>query len=1675
MNASLSRPTSPARPDKQDANSKKSEPFRVSGKMAYEDMFLQFKEEEMLGAQSRGVRSVRDQLIKSAEGPTLEEQTEEKAAMNMVAWDDSESKESEKMIKTLRANLKEQRETAEALKARLDMLLTEKTVMTELLHERKLMAEKSLALAAKLQADYDHLMGLHESGGSGAGDEASGAEGFSSWRNDRARLGRKLEETEARNAQLLSEQSVSANLVSALQAQLENMDNAEKQRRNEQIVEITNLRCQISAAEALAAEERSAREVLTKAQHEQADIADYLATLKGTNNKLIEQMEFLKTEHDITLNSLSSLEKQLKSLQDGLEIPSEDAASQLQLQLVKEIKNSSELSARVKQQDADILKQSKTIVDNANHIEKLQEAIEEKNGMNAECREIIKSLEESAARLQADLEGKMTLIVEQQDELGRMHSAADVALKRHEAQQNENRMTIEVKEREILHKREKVIALEREIADTNEAHRNSFANTTKIQEDLKEQLNKAILELNTKKEALVDWEKKMSLFEIMQEMDTEAKVREENLQSQLSELNASRLRDRVDADMYLHNWKQVENQLRMIQADDLLPRLLDERREAVRTLRVQVKSEQDRSSDLLAEIHAINGARELEQLEFEKREKLSLRNVSDALRTVNSLRVVETAVLNSKLNSLAAETSAQAQIANNEIAARLLEIDEKDNIIVRQQEVMNEMERLLFEKDTELVRARAENEDFRVKSAQRTREDVVALNSAAIESKKLLTAGHNARAPRLRIAQLEGIIQSTELRVRQWQRIAQEYLLDAPNSFQSQNNEGYAIALSAVDGSVYGVGTTSVLEHMLSNAANNLVATHSVSEPALASLRAWISENNITEEMENRALRNVLLSWSGLEALTDVKFIAERYGTMDFSDFSVDLSASEGPDEEFKPSRNQVMSKDDDFYADLAQRLFSLFELGNSTVSEFRVMRELHLTLGVSVEDISSSLDALNLSMSSCADRAVQDMSDRFELRTVQNTSYDLRIVGCILSAPEMDCSKEFLRNMHILQEELLSAEELREEYAVLRLSYNQACTQIALVQDLNKLSTQDRVSARSARRSPRDTIENSSRGLASFVSSDAATENAGSLAKDGISRIDLASKTNQIVASVHRELHHIEHDHHGSIASVRKTLKKEVSDERNRRYEEARQRGMDFNSVSTMEGRASRLIQRADHNLACLELELAEGGSDIDKSRIVFIKLLRHRLSREASSKGEHSHLATRIKKYESSAETYLVHLEEALAALDLSDANASNSATVTQQDVQSSVSIMVNQHIKDLTARIKKCNSNVSMALEAILAGRDEEVRANSKNFREVEERMKKLASNKAEHANGKHSKQAKLHLDIDSAETLQAKSILAEERTRKTAVALQAQLQVVRRKDAALERMRFLLQTFADNVISLKYKSHLSEIRDNLTNLQIVDESSLGGGMHEDMLVTRLQWNNARIPSLNTLPDVNSILGEGRGPFTAEDFKVNPEIREGVEGEEGEEEVLEPGPETAIPVADAETNSAKDVNTETIVESDSNVGKPKTASSKRLISGSTKNVRTQPPGSSPLTSNTTLATPMPTAATTSGKIFTSAKISSSGNSGNNQGSKGRIYPESPSGSPTSSPSQKVVSDAAERNAAVAAAAAAATAAKDSEDIHRRLELMHEMRTMKQELLNEFQDLKQKPLKESGPCVVM
>ena len=310
-------------------------------------------------------------------------------------------------------------------------------------------------------------------------------------------------------------------------------------------------------------------------------------------------------------------------------------------------------------------------------------------------------------------------------------------------------------------------------------------------------------------------------------------------------------------------------------------------------------------------------------------------------------------------------------------------------------------------------------------------------------------------------------------------------------------------------------------------------------------------------------------------------------------------------------------------------------------------------------------------------DRAVQNIIDSHELRLCRVASLEVRVLATQLSGVGMDCNKDFKTRLQQLDEDLTEAQGLRDEYSILRSSYNQANTQTQLMTDLRdkfSLGADDHslgeqsvsvISARSARQSARNAVPHHTLGR---------LEGGGDVPGD----IDVhPHESHAFHAHFVMNIHHPNHQ----------SLKAVVAEERLRRGEDAQRRtsslGSDYRALCHADVRSSKLLYQTTNNLSALEIQLSEDNSrEQDKARIVFVKMLRERLTKESGVLVEKAKIYSRMQQQEAQSERYLQHLEEAMAVLSATKGpveafdggdDASDIVTNTRDEIEANVGALV------------------------------------------------------------------------------------------------------------------------------------------------------------------------------------------------------------------------------------------------------------------------------------------------------------------------------------------------------------------------------------------------------------------
>ena len=1377
--------------------------MRLGGKVKYDDKFNHLQENEMAtnivesGSKSPKWRDHGNLLLEA-----------ESDDNRVQAWDDSISKEAERVIKSMRLKYKDSKDKVQQLQDTNARLESEAEVMQQLFLERKLVAEQALAMSAKLQSqlgssrsnatNQDEHIKIPERKKLEIVVTSSGNDddGFSSWREDRARLGQKVEDIEKENASLRSSDLEAQNLIIEANKKLEqrtidlisnqeinakmSIETAEMKKSLEGMssnlsdanLMVTNTNKKMEEMQKLDTQRKKLdEEVMVKSTSNQNEIT---ALLEKTNKQLNSQVEELKKTIITREQDISEYEQHLDDIQQDM--GQDEGNAKLLAQYTDLTKVKQDLQNRLREKEETILSQAKSISDKLNHISKLDALLEEKNAFNSEQLSIIESIEKDLNVAQESLHDKdndliklISNLEEEQIAVVTLKENINLTDASHASTIVEKDLKIEMLKTDCSKQAESIVMwkdndLTKTAKYTNEITALDERYDT-LQADMKNAIAIRDAEIYKQNGMILDWEKKMSLFEILQEYETNAKKKEietvkeiKQFQSQIHKLN-------LEKDGIQKKSKYLENCLEFAQQDYLL----DAERDLVLQLKLNVEKKNEKITSLNQEILAINKARELELIDFEKKSKLEANGVIKQLRDLMTNKTIEHSVLNSIITSLKTYADSEILTANNIISNKSEIIANLDLKNIGLEEELQGAHRAVFDKESELVRALAEISDHRIREYRR-KGDLMRSSGDALESyKTIVSAKASSRAPRLKLQQMEKIIIDSEQRAALWEIIAKEYILDKPSSYHSINNDGYQISLSLLDGNIHGVGILSVMEQTLAAVANNLVLSSSVTKPSLSSLRQWINMNDLDEEMETRALKSVLLSWAGLEAMCE---LPELLATRIEENSSNSLPSKNNGIEIIVTDLNL---KNDSLFGtqqkkQLEQRLFILFEEGNVTTAEFRIMNELKHAFSCQQFQIESILDAIGLPLNVLTDRVIIDFSDQHELKMSRDICYDLKILLCVLTSYGMNCKINFITKLKDFHSEMEKALKLRESYVLLRKSYNQACTQMSLLREIPD-SARDMLNARnSGRNSSRKVVHSSI----------------------GDNKMHSSMEVSDAIAE-----------------KIRSALKSEIQEERRRRHEEALRRRSDAKSAIPIDERNSKLLHRSDHNLTALEFQLAERGHEIDKARMVFVKMLRNQLCKESSVKIQNIQMLNRVSDAEASSEQYLQSVEEAMATLGI------------EGDAHSAVTMMMSRQIKDLQGEISESNSRLENILDEIHELRDIEVANTTKTFRDLEMNLNFLQ--KTENNADKFEKKS---------------SGIANE--------LQRKAEMIRQKDSVLERLLFLSNTVSADLIDRQYKLKLADIRKLFDNLEYVDEKALG---KQNLSHASFQWDHSKVISLDT----------------------------------------------------------------------------------------------------------------------------------------------------------------------------------------------------------------------------------
>jgi hypothetical protein len=1465
------------------------------------------------------------------------ENGESPVPFEITAWDETWEKEAERLIKTLRLSLKEARDRVNALVEEKRKMQKEMEAMQDLFLERRQVAEDALMALEQLKNGADVVLP----------DRSN--EGGASWRSDRARLGARIEELEeierankaiiddkdgivtAQKARILDleqklmrseeKSAARANTIRGLEGSLETMSKSLDDDNATIATLQTELEEERKAIEARVA--GAAGEVATKASSLQAQVESLQTDLSE-----ITKQNALKDD-DIT-----RLEAQWADMQEYLDSePSGGGHTIAQVSGLK--KEVSELKATLEKSAAELTERAEELERQRSHAAKLDAQIEDKNRINLEYEGMVSDLQSEVSSgtsriegLDIQLQSKMneiaTLIERHQTQILRLNDVQTEQEQSHSLQiaQKDSELATHVRVitehvTTITHCTNQV----NELTALTQAQEEEIAKLTQQAEtDAAERERER--KVNEKKFA--DWEKKMSLFDILTEYEESAKKMEAELRAVVVSLKEDLADMTAQKDDWHAQYRQALDQRDMQHSDEFyLDLLCTERRLSARLLE-EIEAHNVTAAGHRDEMTALNAARDLEMVSYETRVRVQISGTMQQLRAVLAEKTVNETLLRSLLLKLENHAEEARSMYLGEIATRDDTISGLRADLAIERDNVEDCKRDVQDKDVELVRVQAENSDWKLRDLQRKRQLSESIGESLREFEEKVTSGQDitGRAPRLRLQQTEALLRKTQETAKMWEKIAKEYMYEPHLSYDPQNaaastggatvstGAGFGLDVHAIEaltsaqgGQLTLLGSSAATSHagaclqavresVLSSTALGLVQSQDVTNDSLLALRAWIDKELLGEEAEERALEKVLLSWSGLEALCDLRE-------------SVRLTVGLQNGEAIEASS-----------LDLQERLFVLFEYGNVTATEFRVMHELKSAFGLTVRSMSEALKLLGLSLSELADRAMQDAMDKHEVSVARAAFFEAQVLCTQLAGVGMDCEKEFNTRLSRLREDLDEAHLLREEYANLRRSYNSSNTQVQLLTDVR-----DKFDSSMSAPGSVGGDGQSTRGAHSVLSARSARENA----RDGGSGGDANP-------------HFSHHDHHHQAAADtmsvgghsalqhhQQSLKEVVNAERERRLVESRGRQQvgDYGALCRADVRSSRLLHQTTQNLSALEIQLSEEDSkDQDKARIVFIKLLRKRLRAESQMNLEKAKMHSRAQHSEAQSERYLQALEEAMAVISTTGRNADADSVTTDPnaphrgtaatvaaDVGNLIKKLVGRHITDMHSRMASNRDRLELECQAMhemidfeqekcvaryrYAQTQQEVLQQAEvqttdetdhaRFRVQEEEVKKVieqigADNAmvvvaaggqegTSTAGGSKNNDPPPPIDLEPthADKLAFKSL--SHAVKIGLAKLQSVVGDIRRKDSALERLRHVLSAVEGHLIEKSYRKQAKNLQLAFTTLEVADAGVLGGAQLE-LLQGRITWSAGVVPSLDRAHPKGGVEEGSIGEWTYED---------------------------------------------------------------------------------------------------------------------------------------------------------------------------------------------------------------
>jgi len=917
--------------------------------------------------------------------------------------------------------------------------------------------------------------------------------------------------------------------------------------------------------------------------------------------------------------------------------------------------------------------------------------------------------------------------------------------------------------------------LRAQIVDLNAAHVVAMSK-------LNAQKNIEIADLNVR---LDEWAKKVSLYEILQLKEAEYREAAEMASDEL-EARKRRIKQLEDVRHELHlviedisqRLTDCSERLACALQDSLYETLLKEERDISASLRLDVAAEQQIVRDLQTEIYAIGVARNSECREYERKAQEAEKEAEKVQYNLSSKFISDNALLNGLIKALEAQAGAAEKEAKATIASRDGTISDQTKKILALGDDLLRAKELLLAKESANLRLVAEMSEVRAKEVERRRDTTKKTLDASDHYRQLLqhqqlqppqvsssssTAGAGweelsevggvergggggggvvgdspARAPRRKLQQVEEAWLKAEERGNLWERIAREIIDERKADSQSLAVE---LRLTADDFAPL------LQEKVLASYVQALVSTQSVTREALDALRLWLDMCGLSPYAQQQALGTILMSWSGLEALADL---------------------DEG--HAYLPLAEKKLA--------LRTRLQVLFRHGHVSSVEMRVLSDLRLAFGLSVSELDEVLVSCGVSLDALAEQAAQLALDQHEYLLAHDITNALAAITTHIEGPGRGWNKEFVLHLRQLKDEMVTAARLRQERALMRSCNSQTQTLFCFA-----------------------TVEKADKGLdpprrdqkqQDIV---AAVFGTGGDEDQAASGSSSSANSNNIICSVCGK-RHTGHEKYieECAAAVRLDLINELARERMRRAEEKRGAGHvvssgDGGGVGDSGGEGGEdmvstpavVLDRVCANLSSLELALSKCGSssnnnnnsnstnELDRARVVSIKMLREYILKEAQLKDELAKLKARLRLAEQDSTRCLSLAEEAAVAFGGAGGNDNSNSSSNSK----TSSVLIARRFASIAHRVQESNTNIDIELSQVTELRDLEVLDLHESIKRLDEQTLLMG--------GKGSNYNEVLFQGPFAD-----------------VRLQAQIREARSQDALLERLSHLVSSSIDPLI-------------------------------------------------------------------------------------------------------------------------------------------------------------------------------------------------------------------------------------------------------------------------------------